>query len=181
MAIEREAFVTDLGGLSRDEDFGRRSDGYLPRALGLAYYILGDRSEAEDAAQEVMFKAWRARNSLRDMDAFEAWIDRIVVNTCREKLRRKRRLSEVDLDPEIEIEAADHFGGLLARDSVGRALLALSMEQRTVVILRYWRDLPLEDISRRLGWPLGTVKSRLHHAHAALRERLEKEDSEVQR
>jgi RNA polymerase sigma-70 factor (ECF subfamily) len=189
--VERELRVADLVPvLSGDEAFGERADRYLRRALGLAFYILGDRLEAEDATQEVMLRAWRARASLRDPDAFEPWVDRIVVNTCRERLRRNRRLRDVGFDPgfttdgegesAVEPEVADRLEPLLARDSVGRALLGLTIEQRTVVVLRYWRDLSLEQIAARLDWPLGTVKSRLHYALAALRERLERDEKEVQ-
>ena len=164
-----------------DVDFARRSDAYLARALALAYYILADAHEAEDATQDAMARAWKARRSLRRVESFEAWIDRIVVNSCRERVRRRRSIREISLPLDAEPEAIDGFGALLARDSVGRALAALSVDQRTVVVLRYWRDLSLDQIAERLGWPLGTVKSRLHYGLAALRERLERDELEVQR
>lgn len=175
LAIEVEPAVRD------DLDFARRSDAYLSRALGLAYYILGDTHEAEDAPQEAMTRAWKARRSLRQIESFDAWIDRIVVNSCRERMRRRRNIREIALPEGVEPEAMDRYGALLARDSIGRALGELTLDQRTVVILRYWRDLSLEQIAERLGWPLGTVKSRLHYALAALRERLERDESEVLR
>jgi len=75
----------------------------------------------------------------------------------------------------------DSFAAILARDSVGRALIALTPEQRTVVVLRFWRDLSLEEIAERLEWPLGTVKSRLHYALAALRQQLERDEREGDR
>jgi RNA polymerase sigma-70 factor (ECF subfamily) len=175
LAIEVEPAVRD------DLDFARRSDAYLSRALGLAYYILGDTHEAEDATQEAMTRAWKARRSLRQIESFDAWIDRIVVNSCRERMRRRRNIREIALPEGVEPEAMDRYGALLARDSIGRALGELTLDQRTVVILRYWRDLSLEQIAERLGWPLGTVKSRLHYALAALRERLERDESEVLR
>jgi RNA polymerase sigma factor (sigma-70 family) len=182
MATAEDAFVTEARVVATDDDdFARRSDAYLDRALGLACYILGDTHEAEDATQEAMARAWKARGSLRQVEAFDAWIDRILVNTCRERLRRKRVVREVTLLTDGEPEAVDRFGALLARDSVGRALGSLTVDQRTVVVLRYWRDLSLEQIAERLGWPLGTVKSRLHYALAALRERLERDEHEVQR
>ncbi|MGD0121915.1 MAG: RNA polymerase sigma factor [Candidatus Limnocylindrales bacterium] len=175
LAIEVEPAAHD------DLEFARRSDAYLSRALGLAYYILGDRHEAEDATQEAMTRAWKSRRSLRQIESFDAWIDRIVVNSCRERMRRRRNIREIALPEGVEPEAMDRYGALLARDSIGRALGELTLDQRTVVILRYWRDLSLEQIAERLNWPLGTVKSRLHYALAALRERLERDESEVLR
>lgn len=74
---------------TNDHIFAQRSDAYLDRALGLACYILGDVHEAEDATQEAMARAWKSRRSLREPEAFDAWIDRIVVNACRERLRRR--------------------------------------------------------------------------------------------
>lgn len=177
-----EALAIDVEpAVSADADFARRSDAYLSRALGLACYILGDVHEAEDATQEAMTRAWKARGSLRQIESFDAWIDRIVVNSCRERMRHRRNIREIALPAEAEPEAMDRFGTLLARDSIGRALGELTLDQRAVVILRYWRDLSLEQIAERLGWPLGTVKSRLHYALAALRERLERDESEVLR
>jgi RNA polymerase sigma-70 factor, ECF subfamily len=182
MTTPEEAFVIEADMAIRDHaDFARRSDAYLSRALGLAFYILGDAHEAEDATQEALTRAWKARRSLRSFESFDAWIDRIVVNSCRERIRHRRTIREIALTPDDEPEAVDRFGALLARDSVGRALDALSLDQRTVVVMRYCRDLSLEQISDRLGWPLGTVKSRLHYALATLRERLERDELEVQR
>ena len=68
------------------------------------------------------------------------------------------------MNDELGVVAADPFRAALARDAVGRALERLSPEQRVVVVLRYWRDMPLEQIATRLELPLGTVKSRLHYA-----------------
>jgi RNA polymerase sigma factor (sigma-70 family) len=184
MTTSKEGLLMELDSAVRaDTEFARRSDDYLSRALGLAFYILGDAHEAEDATQEAMARAWRARRSLRSIESFDAWVDRIVVNACRERMRHRRSIREVGLprESEFEPEAMDRFGALLARDSVGRALGALTVDQRAVVVLRYWRDLSLEQIAERLGWPLGTVKSRLHYGLAALRERIERDESEVLR
>jgi RNA polymerase sigma-70 factor (ECF subfamily) len=180
-AGEEELLAAVSADLPLDEAFRRRSDAYLGRALGLACYILGDAGEAEDATQEAMTRAWKARRSLRQIESFDAWTDRIVVNTCRERLRRKRIVREVGPPDEGLPEPGDAFAALVARDSIGRALLSLNVDQRAVVVLRYWRDFSLEQIAEHLGWPLGTVKSRLHYALVAIRERLEQEDREVQR
>ena len=125
MAVAEEAFVIEAETAVRyDVDFARRSDAYLSRALGLACYILGDVHEAEDATQEAMARAWKARRSLRRLESFDAWLDRIVVNSCRERIRRRRSIREISLPLDAEPEAIDGFGALLARDSVGRALAA---------------------------------------------------------
>jgi RNA polymerase sigma-70 factor (ECF subfamily) len=172
---------TDQGLLvADDETFARRTDAYVARAFGLACYILGNSSDAEDATQEAMTRAWTARRSLREPASFDAWFDRILVNCCRERLRRQHRMREVPLPAGGEAEVTDDFAAVLARDTIGRALTSLTAEQRTVVVLRYWRDLSLEQIAARVAWPLGTVKSRLHHALAAIRASVESDDAEVQ-
>ena len=158
-----------------DEAFEALCDRALRRAYGLAGYLLGDATEAEDATQHAMDRAWRARGSLRDPAAFEGWLDRIVANLCRDRMRRRKQPRIVDLGAGPEQAAADPFRAFLDRDDLGRALDSLTPEQRIVVVLRFWRDLPLEQIATRLDWPLGTVKSRLHHAVAAMRLRLERD------
>jgi RNA polymerase sigma-70 factor, ECF subfamily len=181
MATREGSLAMDAApAVSDDEDFARRSDAYLGRALSLACYILGDQNEAEDVTQEAMARAWKARRSLRQREAFDAWIDRIVVNACRDRIGSRRRIAEVEFSGD-EQEPGDRFSALMARDAVGRALGSLTVDQRTVVVLRYWRDFTLEQIADRLGWPIGTVKSRLHYALATLREQLERGDREVQR
>jgi RNA polymerase sigma factor (sigma-70 family) len=180
MTTSKEGLLVELDSAVRaDAEFARRSDDYLSRALGLAFYILGDAHEAEDATQEAMARAWKARRSLRQIESFDAWIDRIVVNACRERMRHRRGVREIALPEGAEPEAGDRFGALLARDSIARALGVLTVDQRTVLVLRYWRDLSLDQIAKRLGWPLGTVKSRLHYGLAALREQLERDEAEV--
>jgi RNA polymerase sigma-70 factor (ECF subfamily) len=164
-------------GASRltEQSFAAMCDAALGRAYGLAGYLLGDATDAEDATQDAMDRAWRARGSLRDPEAFEGWLDRIVANVCRDRMRRRKHARIVDLEAGPEHEAADPFRAFLDRDELARALDALTPEQRIVVVLRFWRDLPLEQIAMRLDWPLGTVKSRLHHAMAAMRLRLERD------
>jgi len=172
----KAAPMTTLEGPDRaDAGFAALSDAALRRTYGLAGYLLGNAADAEDATQETMARAWRARATLRDAASFDAWLDRILVNTCRDRLRRRRVVRMVDLEASGEIEARDPFREFLARDELEAALGALTADQRVVVVLRFWQDLSLEQISERLGWPLGTVKSRLHHAMGAMKKRLERD------
>ncbi len=163
------------GSRLTDEAFAAMCDAAMRRTYGLAGCVLGDVTEAEDATQDAMDRAWRARGSLRDAAAFEAWLDRIVANVCRDRMSRRKLARIVDLETGPEHEAVDPFRAFLDRDELGHALDALTPEQRIAVFLRFWRDLPLEQIAMRLDWPVGTVESRLHHALAAMRLRLERD------
>ena len=165
--------MTELESEDRiDTEFAALCDDSIRRAYGLAGYLLGDPTEAEDAVQETMARAWSSRRTLRDRHVFDAWLDRILVNVCRDRLRRRRVIQIVALEAGGELEGCNPFREFLDRDELGPALDALTPDQRILIVLRFWLDLPLEQISERLGWPLGTVKSRLHHSLATMRKRL---------
>jgi RNA polymerase sigma-70 factor (ECF subfamily) len=141
-------------------------------AYRLARAILLDDAEAEDAVQEASLAAWRRRDTLRDPSRFEPWFDRILVNQCRDQLRRRRRAVPLAAPP-IGFEPA---AGMLVAGTdadLGRAFDALDPDHRIVVLLRYWQDLTVEAIAERVGIPAGTVKSRLHHAVRSMRASLE--------
>jgi RNA polymerase sigma-70 factor (ECF subfamily) len=145
-------------------EFVRLAARHLDGAYKLAGYLLGDAGEAEDAMQEALVRAWRAWPRMRDPDSVGPWLDRIVANVCKTRIGARRRVRSVSFADDLGVAAGDPFRATLARDAVGRALERLSPEQRIVVVLRYWRDMPLERIATRLDVPLGTVKSRLHYA-----------------
>lgn len=149
----------------------------LAGAYRLAGYLLHDAAEAEDATQEAVTKAWESRGKLRDDDRFAAWFGRIVANVCQDRLRRRRGVRVVEINDEIagDVHSRDDFRDALARDEVGRLVRTLPPDQQLVVALRFWRDLPLEEIAERLDLPLGTVKSRLHYAMRALRKELDRQ------
>jgi RNA polymerase sigma-70 factor (ECF subfamily) len=154
------------------EVFRQLSSRHIVAAYRLALAILGDQLEAEDASQDAFTSAWRQRASLRDADKFEAWFTRILVNVCRDRLRRKTRARHIvnEMAPE---PVADPARAALDRDALGRALSALDPDMRIVVILRFWMDLTVDDIAERLGIPAGTVKSRLHSSMRQLRPAVE--------
>lgn len=145
-------------------DFVRLIAHHLDGAFKLAGYLLADGGEAEDAMQEALTRAWRAWPRMRDPESIGPWLDRIVANVCKSRVAARRRVRQTVFHDELEVVGADPFRATLMRDAVGRALDRLSPEQRVVVVLRYWRDMPLEQIATRLDLSLGTVKSRLHYA-----------------
>jgi RNA polymerase sigma-70 factor (ECF subfamily) len=155
----------------RAQAFLRLADDHLDAAYRLARAILHDATEAQDAAHDAFEQAWRKWSTLRDPARFEPWFDRILVNTCRDRLRSTRRQA-TDISVEVAITAGDQFGQAHDRDLLANAIAGLSPDHRVVVALRYYRDLPVDEIADRLDIPPGTVHSRLHYAlkrlHAAI-------------
>jgi RNA polymerase sigma-70 factor, ECF subfamily len=140
----------------------------LDRAYRLAGLILGDAAEAEDAVGDALERAWGRALQLRDPAGFQAWFDRILVNVCRDRLRRRGRVRFLPL-PDDTVDRRDPFRDILAQDEALRAMADLSVDERTVLILHFWADLTLADVAARVGWPIGTVKSRLHRALERMR------------
>jgi RNA polymerase sigma factor (sigma-70 family) len=168
-----------MRGAATDDaaEFVRLLEPALAGGYRLAGYLLGNATEAEDASQEALEKAWRAWRSLRDRDRTAAWFDRIVANVCKDRLRARRgtRLFEFDTESADHDRGRDPFRDALARDEVARLVRGLPVDQQIVVALRFWRDLTLEEIAERLEVPLGTVKSRLHYAMRTLRGELDRQ------
>ena len=168
--MEGHLIVTQLDALEgASYQYVRAARAEVNDAYRLAGYILGDATEAQDAVQDALVKAWRSWPSLRDPEAFGPWFERIVVNVCRDRLRRHRTLRMVELDDAGEVESADTFGSMIEGDEVAGAVARLAPDHRIVIALRFWRDLTLEQVAETLDLPLGTVKSRLHYALRALR------------
>ena len=160
-----------VGGLGSDRQdaFGRLTDRDLAASYRLAALILGNEIEAQDATQDATLIAWQHYASLREPERFGPWFQRILVNVCRDRLRSRRRVRFLTIDEAPEQAVAEAGSGLAARDALRRSLIGLSPDHRTVVVLRYFAGLSLEEIAERTGERLGTVKSRLHYALEALR------------
>ena len=161
MADSRPAVVEQP--TERAEAFLRLADEHLDAAYRLARAILRDPTDAQDATHDAFEQAWRKWSTLRDPSRFEPWFDRILVNTCRDRLRAGRR-QPTDISAEVAISSGDPYGQAHDRELLADAIAGLSPDHRVVVALRYYRDLPLEEIASRLGIPAGTVQSRLHYA-----------------
>ena len=149
----------------RARAFARLVDEHLDAAYHLAQAILRDPSEARDATHDALIQAWRKWSSLRDPSLFRQWFDRILVNSCRNRLQRASRWQATDISTEVGLASAEQFGRA-ADDhaALGDAIATLSPDHRMVVALRFYRDLQIEEIAIRLGIPAGTVQSRLHYA-----------------
>jgi RNA polymerase sigma-70 factor (ECF subfamily) len=162
-----------VSGDEANERFLRLANGELDRAYRLAGLILGDQHEAEDATQEALLRAWRSASSLRDPAGFQAWFDRILVNVCRDRLRQRGKVRLIPIDDALAVQAArDPFRNVADRDQILRAMASLDDDLRILILIHYWADLTLDDVAKRTGWPVGTVKSRLHRALAEMRSEL---------
>jgi RNA polymerase sigma factor (sigma-70 family) len=150
--------------------FDQLDEAQLRRAFRLACILLRDAHEAEDATQEALARAWSGRRSLRNLDSASGWFDRILVNVCRDQLRRRRgAVRWLSMSHDMAASGSDPLARMVAADPVLRAIASLDPEHQVVVLLRYWEDLPLSAIAERLRIPVGTVKSRLHFAIRDLR------------
>jgi len=148
----------------------------LVRLYTAASLILRDGDRAQDAVQEALVAAWRDVRMLRDPDAWDAWVHRLTVRACYRAARRHRRRDLVELHVEPDPAAAMSTDLTLSvdeRDRVERGLGHLPLDQRTVLVLRFYADLPLADVADILDIPIGTAKSRLHRGLAALRTSLD--------
>ncbi len=144
------------------------------RYLAASHRILRDLSLAEDATQQALLSIWRDLPQLRDPARFDAWSYRLLVRACYAEARRNRRWTpNLTLLPVDEPVEDDGTRSVIDRDQLHRAFGRLPMDQRTVVVLRHYLDLPFEGIAEVLGIPAGTVASRLHYAMRGLRSALD--------
>ena len=146
----------------------------LARLDAVARLILRDPDLAKDAVQNGLVRAWRDLPTLRDPDRFDAWIRRLVVRACLDELRSQRRRPTTaivsDIGHPIEPDASS---AVADQDQLERAFRRLRPEDRAILVLRHYLDLPVADIAVTLRIPLGTAKSRLHRATDELRAALE--------
>ena len=144
------------------------------RLHAVAHRILRDTDLAEDATQQALLTIWRDLPKLRDPARFDAWSYRLLVRACYAEARRTRHWSpNLRLLPVDEPTDTDRYGMVVDRDQLERGFRRLSIDHRAVVVLHHYLDLPLDEVADVLGVPVGTVRSRLHHAMRGLRAALD--------
>ena len=189
-APDRAAETARLVRAARSGDrqaFGQIVELHQRAVTRLAYRVLGDRDEADGAAQDAFVKAWRSLGRFREECPFEAWLSRIVVNQCRDRLKRaRRRVMEMAADLDVAAGSGTlanplHQPADLAADpetrcvgrEIGRTIAeqvgTLPDMQRDVFALRYYEDRSLAEIAALLRVSVGTVKTHLFRATRRVR------------
>jgi RNA polymerase sigma-70 factor (ECF subfamily) len=163
---------------SGDRDaFARLIEPRADRALRTARAILGNETEAHDAAQNALVSAWVNLPRLRDLDRFDAWINQILRNECREVLRRRKGVRVVDISAGDGLNArssdTDFSAGSIDSAAVRTAFQRLSVDDRTILLLHHLHGFSLGEVARQLRIPVGTAKSRLWGARRSLERALE--------
>jgi RNA polymerase sigma-70 factor, ECF subfamily len=157
--------------------FAELAGAAISRLDAAAWLILRDREQAGDAVQNALVRAWRDLPTLRDPERFDAWLHRLLVRACIDEARRLRRHRvDLSLDAVGSTSIPDGFESIAARDQLERAFQRLEPEERALVVLHHYLDLPVPEVAQTLGIPLGTAKSRLHRALQAMRAAIAADD-----
>jgi RNA polymerase sigma-70 factor (ECF subfamily) len=147
----------------------------ISRLDATAWLMLRDKDRAMDVVQDALVRAWRDLPTLRDPDRFDAWLHRLLVHACLDTIRRDRR-HRFDVDvtemttPPVTGDAA---ASIADRDELERGFRRLDVEERAVIVLHHFLDLPLPEVAATLGIPLGTAKSRLYRGLREMRAALD--------
>ena len=150
----------------------------IARLDAAARLILRDPELARDAVQEALIRAWRDVPGLRDPDRFDAWLNRLTVHTCLDLARRRRRRPiEVEITDLNQPPGRDPSTDIADRELLDQALRGLDPQRRALVVLHYFLGMPMPEVARAVGIPLGTAKSRLHQAVASLRATISEESN----
>jgi RNA polymerase sigma-70 factor (ECF subfamily) len=178
----------------RDERaFREMVETYQDRVFNLLFRMIGTREEAEDLAQEVFVTVFKSIDQFRGDAKFSTWLYRVAANHCKNRIKYLSRRHDRDtgvLDDAAErasvaqggepigaghIEGPDRvLEGMEMERLVQRAIAELDEDHRLVIVLRDIEELSYDEICQITGLPEGTVKSRLHRARLALKEKLAK-------
>jgi RNA polymerase sigma-70 factor (ECF subfamily) len=181
---------TRLAKLARNGDraaFEELVQLYKDKIYHLAYRMLGNKQEAEDAVQETFLRVYLNLARYDETQKFSTWIFRIGTNLCIDRLRKKK--PNYSLDAELPDGEGGDWHSMLASDEpspedqivlsetqtqIRQAIEMMPDKYKSVVVLRYLQDLSLQEIGDVLDMPVTTVKTRVHRGREFLRKQLEK-------
>jgi RNA polymerase sigma-70 factor (ECF subfamily) len=165
-------------GTGDHDAFSALAEAAFDHLTRTARLILRDDDDAADAVQEALVAAWLHIRAVRDPDRFDAWLNRLVVHACYRvaRRRRQRRVMEIDV-AQVDVPGrADVQAPTDLRDQLERGFRRLTAEQRAVLVVHHYLDMSDGDAAVVLDIPVGTFKSRLSRATAAVRASLEADE-----
>lgn len=168
--MQRLADIKDLDipGAARDRDFADLLRPLIDPAFRLAFAMLHDAQAAEDAVQEASFTAWRKVARLKDPTRLRAWFLGVVANKCRNARRRKWTADvKIGLPEELSIVSAEERS--LQGADLRRAVAKLAYDDRLVVVLYFYLDMPLDEVAVVAGSSLAATRARLYRSVRRLR------------
>jgi len=168
--------------------FERLIEKHQQVAYNVAYRMVGNEEDAKDMTQEAFIKVFKSIGSFREDSSFSTWLYRIVMNTCKDELRKKK-IKVVSIDRDIEVgessvsfEIPDQtyspevvYEKKQLHQMLSQALTELPETNRIVVIMRDVQGFSYEDIAECINVPVGTVKSRINRGRHMLREMITKD------
>lgn len=170
-----EAELIESAAHGDQEAFRNLWETHRAAAMAAALRLCHQRALAEEITQGAFLLAWRGLPRFQKGSPFRPWLMRILFRHALDVMEKQRTyLRPISLDDTLELEVplADLQEQVVQREEVQQALAQLGAAQRRVIALRYGADLTEVDIAQVLGWPVGTVKSRLNRARERLRELL---------
>ena len=148
-----------------DKDFFvKEIEAHSDMLYRVAYTILRNDDACKDVLQDTALKAWEKRGTLKELRYFRTWITRILINTCYDTQRKRRRMVSIEDVPEPQVAAPDI--------SLAMALQSLPEKLRLPLVLYYSEGLTYAEIAQTLRLPMATVRGRIHRAKGQLRKEL---------
>ena len=145
-----------------DKDFFvKEIEAHSDMLYRVAYTILRNDDACKDALQDTALKAWEKRGTLKELRYFRTWITRILINTCYDTQRKRRRMVSIEDVPEPQVATPDI--------SLAMALQSLPEKLRLPLVLYYSEGLTYAEIAQTLRLPMATVRGRIHRAKGQLR------------
>jgi len=154
--------------------FGELVRIYQNQILYLVYDFVGNYDQAQDIAQDIFMKAYDAIESFQRRSSFETWLKRIAINASKDALRKKKRTPvKMTLKKDIA-DAQDHNRSNETIDIFDKALMNLSANQKTALVLRYYHGEKINDIAEIMNINENTVRIHLHRAIEKIRQSIRK-------
>ncbi len=176
MNIANDRSLTKLAAQGDQDAFGELVQLHQSAVFNVAYRMLGNRQDAEDAAQEAFVRAYNAFDTFDAERPLRPWLKRIVTNLCINRIKATRPTLSLEngLPPPKEPKPGPETQtATRERDALIRAaILSLPLRYRAAIELRHFQDLSYEEIAESLDKPLSTVKSDLFRARKMLAEKL---------